>query len=498
MSRGWADMKRFSLRLTGRADEELDNLARLAKRSGTVASYSRNDLINAAILFYADSHRGKTTLTVPEERADPAAVDAFLRAAADGKMQQARALLGAHPLIPRANIYTAGVLGEAETVERMLQQDPALAVRKGGPLQWEPLLYVSVSRFHRGDPVRADGLVRVAKALLAQGADPGTSFHHTDSPWGAWTQTVLYGAAGITNFPALVRVLLEAGADPNDGESLYHAAEQEDNESLKLLIAFGVNPNRTNALKRKLDFPDIEGLRLLLAHGADPNESELSPLRETPLHHAVVRGRNAETVELLIDHGADVSARRADGRTAYALAVRLGNTAVAETLLRHGSDSDLTIADRFIGACARADEQAARAMLSEHPGLVEALPPEGVGALVDLAGFGRSDAVALMLRLGFDPAARGRGHTALHEAAWGGHASTVRVLLQHHAPLEAQDDTYKGTPLGWAIHGSGSGVRGDHVGVVEALLAAGASFHEGQGAHAGEAVAAVLRRHLRS
>ena len=35
----------------------------------------------------------------------------------------------------------------------------------------------------------------------------------------------LYGAAGVIHDPELTRVLLEAGANPDDGESPYHATE---------------------------------------------------------------------------------------------------------------------------------------------------------------------------------------------------------------------------------------------------------------------------------
>jgi hypothetical protein len=35
----------------------------------------------------------------------------------------------------------------------------------------------------------------------------------------------LYGAAGLNNNPALTLALLEAGANPNDGESFYHSTK---------------------------------------------------------------------------------------------------------------------------------------------------------------------------------------------------------------------------------------------------------------------------------
>ena len=57
----------------------------------------------------------------------------------------------------------------------------------------------------------------------------------------------------------------------------------------------------------------------------------------------------------------------ADGRSAYALSVRAGNSAMAEWLGRHGADtSGVTAIDGLLGACMRADEPKARAILSRN------------------------------------------------------------------------------------------------------------------------------------
>lgn len=60
--------------------------------------------------------------------------------------------------------------------------------------------------------------------------------------------SALYGAAGIVHDPDLTRVLLDAGADPDDGESLYHSTEAESPEGLRLLLARGAQTRGTNAL----------------------------------------------------------------------------------------------------------------------------------------------------------------------------------------------------------------------------------------------------------
>ena len=77
--------------------------------------------------------------------------------------------------------------------------------------------------------------------------------------------------------PTLTRLLLEAGADPNDGESLYHSLENP--ACTRLLLEHGARIAESNAIYRAMDLDDDTALKLLLAHGGDPNE----PARNPPL-----------------------------------------------------------------------------------------------------------------------------------------------------------------------------------------------------------------------
>jgi ankyrin repeat protein len=63
--------------------------------------------------------------------------------------------------------------------------------------------------------------------------------------------------------------------------------------------------------------------------------------------------------------------------------------------------------------------------------------------------------VAFLLEHGVDPAAKlpGDGQTALHAAAYGGQTATVKLLLARHVPVDPVDDSYRATPLGWALYG---------------------------------------------
>ena len=125
----------------------------------------------------------------------------------------------------------------------------------GGPLDWAPLLYVCHSVFASSP---------LARELLARGADPNATFTNEYGEMSA-----LYGAAGVVHDPELTRVLLEAGANPDDGESVYHATEARSPECLRALLEHGATAEPI-MLAHALDDERPEHVRLLLDAGADP------------------------------------------------------------------------------------------------------------------------------------------------------------------------------------------------------------------------------------
>jgi ankyrin repeat protein len=84
----------------------------------------------------------------------------------------------------------------------------------------------------------------------------------------------------------------------------------------------------------------------------------------------------------------------------------------------------------------------------------------------------------LMLEAGWPVDTPGElGATALHWAAFNGNAEMTREILRFPPALELKSREHEGTPLGWALYGSGNGWHrdtGDFVGTVQALLEAGA------------------------
>ena len=180
----------------------------------------------------------------------------------------------------------------------------------------------------------------------------------------------LYYAA-IANDLAEVERLLTAGADPNDGESIFHAAEKNHREVIDRLIGHGCDISGTHAIygNTPLFFlcgyrddqegraPWYQGIAYLLERGADPNVPS-GASHETPLHKIALSPRMTATARLLLGHGADPKVRNAQGVAPYQLAMRHGNTPVATLFAEAGGGVPLTAEDEFHGGvhCRHADD----------------------------------------------------------------------------------------------------------------------------------------------
>jgi ankyrin repeat protein len=410
--------------------------------------------------------------------------------AALGDARRAEEMLARHPKIGGAGLFAALVLGDVQRVERALDESPQIATAKGGPRGWEPLLYVCFSRFANGSSNRARDLTETAQLLLSRGADPNASY--TDERWPDSPRSCLYASTGLNNNPALARALLDTGARPDDSESLYHSTEHADLACLRLLLGYGALPRP--GLNHMLDYENIDGVRLLLAAGADPNE--INQRGETALHWAVWRGRSTEIVAELLDAGINMDVRRKDSRTAYALAVRSGQTETATLLASSGANTDLSVFDRFLGACAAADPPDLSRLLADSTEIP--LPVEYERLLPEFAASHCTPAVRALLAVGVPVDTPGDyGGTALHWACWKGYADLVKMLLDHGAPLTVEDQVFGSTPAGWFSHGLRNSLErdGDYPRVARLLLAAGATIATNDMPTGDPTVDAVLREH---
>lgn len=133
--------------------------------------------------------------------------------------------------------------------------------------------------------------------------------------------TPLHYAAFYTDDPAIIRVLLESGADVN--------AQGNDATPLHAAVAYNTNLAIVPAI-----------IRVLLDAGADVNDQDL--LGFTPLHLATFRTRpDPAVIEALLDAGADVNAQEdLYSWTPLHYAARFSrNPAVLEALLEAGADA---------------------------------------------------------------------------------------------------------------------------------------------------------------
>ncbi|MGJ7488780.1 hypothetical protein [Variovorax sp. ZT4R33] len=425
---------------------------------------------------------------------DPArAVLLWLRAAYAGEVSGgnnlakpavAARLLAESPGLLGDDPYLACAIGDADLLRQAIARDPGWVHRAGGPLLLPPLHAVVHSSLVQL-PAFRDRLRACTSLLLDADADPNQAIGSRWPPasLAAPSEEVrlsaLYGAAGLNRDVGLTQLLLEAGADPNDGESLYHSLEEP--ACTRLLLKAGARVDGTNALYRVLDLDRLASLQLLLASGGDPNEAAPDgPAGDwgRPLLWAIRRRRSPAHIEALLDAGADASARTPEGIDAHTLALRFGLTDVARLLAqRVGSDAPLPPDEQFVAACARGDGPEARRLQQAHPQLLSTLSPAQRRLLPELAAQpGCGAAVQLMVELGWPITTTGGDWdaSALNQAVFRGDAALARFLLAHGATWTERHgfgDDVSGS-LSWASLNRPT-EDGDWVGCAEALVAHG-------------------------
>lgn len=448
-------------------------------------------------------HASWAALKSAYEQLDPLHLQAarFLAAARDDDTTKALALLDAYPGIAHHDLACACAAGDVGAVAARLAADPTAVDRPSPPDHTPPLVYAVLPGVKRARGVSDADHVSIVRMLLDAGADPNTSIPLPDT---AGRIPVLYFPCEAGNVD-LARLLLERGAAPTDGESLYHAAQHDRRDVLELLRAAGADLSRgptrgattplyflaSHRASNAVSAAAMRGMQWLLEHGADPNVplEQVSDgqvreqIGETPLHRIAAGGHGRETVAMLLAHGALVDAARADGLTPYVLALRSGNREAADALAAAGANaSRVTPIDRLLAACLDGDEAEARAIVAANPRLVETMDDDAARTIHLTLVDDDATRLALMLSLDWRLEVEGEwGGTLLHWAAWWGRVDHVRRLLAHGAPVNVRDSRYGSSPIAWAAHGSRFCPRAnddDYVAIVHALLDAGATRAE--------------------
>jgi hypothetical protein len=141
-------------------------------------------------------------------------------------------------------------------------------------------------------------------------------------------------------------------------EAAYEAAWEGDLRGVEVALAAGTDVNQImddggTMLKTAAEEGHHEVVRFLLEHGADPDLGVLGPFDSRPLHLA-----DAEIIDLLVAHGANVELRDHAGRTALMEHAGSLNVDEVHALLRHGgSFNDRDTDDRTALDLARRSSQ---------------------------------------------------------------------------------------------------------------------------------------------
>jgi hypothetical protein len=258
---------------------------------------------------------------------------------------------------------------------------------------------------------------------------------------------------------------------------------------IELLLDRGATVRGTNALANAIG--DRRKVRVLLEKG------DLRP-SDPELRDSLLYARDPAVAELLIEHGAALDARDADGLTPYSRAARFKSEEMMRLLEAAGASTELDPSAEWIVAVVRGDLARAERVRAEHPGLP--LRDADAEELPRWASAGYDEVVARLLDAGVPLDARGIDDgTALHYAGMWGRASTVELLLSRGADVDVMGGPreHPGTPLGWTVWGSrelpGAGKRTEgYLGAAAALLAAGARVWEGMIEVAADELAVLL------
>lgn len=318
-------------------------------------------------------------------------------------------------------------------------------------------------------------------------------------PGNTGLRTALHFGSG---HEAVVRTLLERGADPNirdEGDNafpIHFAAERGDLAVLKLLIEHGADPigagttheldvlgwavcfgyamhvdvaryllahGARHTLLSAVAMGDADAVRALAAAGADLNQRmDRTNQHRTALHLAVVKKQVAALVAL-VELGADLNVEDAVGMTPLDHAVLNEEEEMTRLLMDAGARITLPAAiilDR---------PQDIERLTRDSPDLLSMTSkPRWARLLVHassrvsgrvieklLATITRHRAGLSVVNAEDDPETAvdgASGYTTLHSAAFAGNDAAVEALLRHGANPRARDGKYCGTPAGWAAY----------------------------------------------
>lgn len=379
-------------------------------------------------------------------------------------------MLARVPALAGANFFTKVVVGDLAGVAADLRVHPELAQATYGPAPrertsvggsddlvredlepkgWSALLFVCFTRLAL--PAVDENAVAIARTLLEHGADPNAYFMAGDSRYTPLVGAIGEGEEDRPPHPRrdeLVRLLFDHGAEFASSPGKYNGQ-----------VGYNIHFHGRVLWYLKLmhEYSIRRGQSSLWS---DPEWNFLGQggYGSGARWHLWIAERNndLELAEWCLAHGANPNSQPAKAtnlprRSLYEEALHLGETELAELLLRHGAERipvEVSPLETLVAATKRFDREGIRAQVARHPELLRAPEP-----LMSAAGEDRADVVEFLLDVGMSPnVENAEKERPLHAAAYKNAVGAAKLLLARGAEIDAVESNWENTALGAAVY----------------------------------------------
>jgi ankyrin repeat protein len=203
-------------------------------------------------------------------------------------------------------------------------------------------------------------------------------------------------------------------------------------------------------------------VKLLLERGANPNEPEPGIAPRGGALHAAISGKHFEIVKMLLEHGADPNAEvESSGNCLFMAKFAGASREMQDLIASYGGTVGADLADlETLAAMLRANPQlpvgekldnpeAMRLILRYQPDLLKRLPDPT--AWWSQATPKSPEFARWLMERGLDPNRRNwLGITMLHRCAAKGDREMATVFLNSGGDIDAVETEWCSTPIGWA------------------------------------------------